>query len=222
MLQPRKEQLDRVGDDREHRLERGADVLRLVPDVGAEERLGDDLERQVHHVLVDVAHLTVAKLRGQTRGMRDHDRRVGLDAIAMKRRLREATLAAPEVAFAREEAVAQDGAQRLMEVAVLLPEPVPRDEHVLDEIRVAHENDLERPDGDAHDVAVLLGCRAEKTERIAHERERVTDDRKARSARGHATEGSAHPASVSAGPGSAVSMITSVVLGYDAILSSVS
>ncbi len=102
---------------------------------------------------------------------------VGLDAVAMERGLREAPLAAPEVAFAREEAVPEDGAQRLMEEGVLLPEPVARDEHVLDEIGMAQERDLERPDGDANDVAVALARRPEKTERIAHERERVADER---------------------------------------------
>jgi len=34
----------------------------VIADLRAEERLGDDLERQAHHVLVDVARLAVAPI----------------------------------------------------------------------------------------------------------------------------------------------------------------
>ena len=77
------------------------DVVGVLADLGAEERLGDDLERQAHHVLVDVAHLAVAPLGGEARRVVDHDVAVGRDAIAMERRLRQAPLPPPEVALAR-------------------------------------------------------------------------------------------------------------------------
>ena len=72
------------------------------------------------------------------------DAGVGGDAVAVERGLRQAPLPAPEVPLAREQPVAEHRPEHPQK-AVLLPEPVARDEHVLDEVRMADERHPHRP-----------------------------------------------------------------------------
>ena len=85
-----------------------ADVARLAPDLGVEERLGDDRQGQAHHVVVDVARLAVAPGVAEPRGVLDHDRAVALDRLALEARLRELPLPPPEVALAGQQPLADD------------------------------------------------------------------------------------------------------------------
>jgi len=62
---------------------------------------------------------------------------------------------------------------------VLSPEAIARYEDVLDEIGVAHERGLERPERDLHNVAVTNAHRSEKVKRIAKKREPVPYERRA-------------------------------------------
>jgi hypothetical protein len=85
-----------------HRREDHAAVARHV---GVEERLADDLERDVVDVLAHVASLTVAVAAKHRVDVRDHQRRVGLDAKAMERGFDQVVKALPRGAFLREHAV---------------------------------------------------------------------------------------------------------------------
>ena len=64
--------------------ERFADDVGFAGQVGAEERLGDDRERQMCHVFVRVANLAVVPGFEHALGLLDHDRRVALDLLALK------------------------------------------------------------------------------------------------------------------------------------------
>ena len=79
-------------------------------DVGVEERLGDDLQRQAHHLLVQVAHLAVAPAVQQPLGVGHHGLGVGGQALAVKSGGDEPALAPPEVALARQQPVAEQEA----------------------------------------------------------------------------------------------------------------
>ena len=92
--------------------QRARDARRRVAQIGAEQRLGDDLHREARHVGLDVARLAVAERRdvGGAAPRRDLD--VGADLLAVQRGRDQRALAAPEVALAREEAVAEHRAER--------------------------------------------------------------------------------------------------------------
>ena len=164
-------------------------------------RLSHDIEGQTHHVLVDVADFAVAPRGRETRREIDHGAAVGRDAIAMKRRLGEPTLPAPEVPLAGEQPVTEDGAQGRLDEAVLQPELVPGDQDVLDQIRMADERHLQRAERNPDDVAVAIAHRPEESERIVQVRAQIADERQPRGSRRkgclrhfrHATRASAPP-----------------------------
>ena len=72
----------------ERRRERFADLGGFVLDVGVEQRLADDRERQRHHFLMRVDGRAGVPAVAARRGVRRHRRAVGRDALAMERRLR--------------------------------------------------------------------------------------------------------------------------------------
>src|SRR5580704_874782 len=108
----------------------------MVTDLCTEERLRYDGKRQTHHVLVDVPCFTVLPAVREARGVIDHDARVRGYALSMECGLCQSPLLPPEVTLTRKEPVAEDWAERGAEEHVLLPEPAPRDENVLDEVGV--------------------------------------------------------------------------------------
>jgi hypothetical protein len=164
----RQEEFQRARHVRERALERVPDGLGLALDGRPEQRLGDDFERETHHVGVDIADFTTARaplLRQSLRPLRHHLGVPG-EAFPMKRGLREAPLTSPEIALARQQAVAQNRVQEL-QVFVFQPPLVLRDEDLFDQLRVTHQDDRHRPQRDVHDVAVPTGHLAQERERIA-------------------------------------------------------
>ena len=91
-------------DDRGHRL---PDPIGLILDIGAEKRLPDDLERQVHHFLIDVAHLAVTPFPGHPLAVGHHGFGVGGDPLAVKGGLDHPALAKVRLALAGEQALAE-------------------------------------------------------------------------------------------------------------------
>ena len=89
------------------RLHRRAGVGRIAADLRVEQRLGDDLQRQPHHVVLDVADLAVGPGLEHSLGVIDHEPAIGGDPLAVKRRLGELALAAPELPLAGQEPLAQ-------------------------------------------------------------------------------------------------------------------
>ena len=83
-------------------------MIRIVRNVGIEERLDDDLEREPRHVFRDVAVFAVLPIRDRALRVVDPDVAVRADSLAVKRRLGQASLASPEVAFASDKPVADE------------------------------------------------------------------------------------------------------------------
>jgi SAM-dependent methyltransferase len=180
MLEDREEELERIRHDRLDCLDRLADDLGRIADVRAEQRLGDDLERQLHHVLVDVALRAGAPFREESLRPLNHDLAVRRDAVAMKSRLREPALPPPKVTLCREESFAEHRLQGPLEECVLLPEPITRHEHVFDEIGMTEEDRLQRSDRNADDVAMPFTHFSQKPERVSPERDEVAEQGKTR------------------------------------------
>ena len=110
-----------------------------------------------------------AQPREHPLGGRDHGRGVGGDPVAVEGRLRKLALLPPEVALARQQAVAQAG-PRLAERAVLDEVAVLRDQHLLDEVGMVQHPNPHRTEPKIDDVAVGAGTLGEKPEPVALER----------------------------------------------------
>src|SRR5204863_6033632 len=100
---PGVELLVHVLDDGFHDL---ADALGFGARFAAEQRAAHDVEREAHHVDVDIAYLVVAE-RGELALRAVHHRlRIARDALGLQRRRSQLAITAPRVAFARDQAVA--------------------------------------------------------------------------------------------------------------------
>ena len=161
--------VDAGGEAADQGLHRGAGFGGVARDVGVEETLRDDLERDAHHVVLHVAGLAVAPALEHPLGGRHHGRGIGGDPVAVERRLRELALLPPEVALARQQAVAQAGA-RLAERAVLDEVARLRDQHLLDEVGMIQHPNPHRAEPKIDDVAIGAGTLRQKPEPVALER----------------------------------------------------
>src|ERR1044072_836161 len=79
--------------------------VRIAGDAGVEKSLDDNLERQAHHVAMNVADFTMLPIGNQTIGKLDHDVAVGADSLAMKCRLPQPSLPFPGFTLAVQQAV---------------------------------------------------------------------------------------------------------------------
>ena len=95
-------------DDHFQRL---ADNVGFAGQVGAEQRFGDDRERQMRHVVVGVTNLAVVPGLEHALGLLDHDRRIALDLLALKCGLGQPSLASPEISLAGQKPLADQGNQ---------------------------------------------------------------------------------------------------------------
>src|SRR6266481_5254270 len=98
-----------------------------------------------------------------------HRRRIGSDAPAVKRRLRQPPLAQPELSFAGEQAFAEDVPVRTQHAAFYIFAGVGY-ERFLDCVRMVDENRLEIQDSDSRDVAIFASEFGEVFERSVIER----------------------------------------------------
>ncbi len=89
------------------RLHRRAGLGRIAADLRVEQRLGDDLQGQPHHVILSVADLAVGPRLEHALGEIHHEPRIGSDPLAVKRRLGQLALPAPELALAGQEPLAE-------------------------------------------------------------------------------------------------------------------
>ena len=98
-------------------------------------------------------------------GELDHQLGVGGDPLAVERRLRELALAAPEVALAGQQALAQR-ALRLPQAIVLDELAVLVDQHLLDQVGVVGEEDALRAEPGRDQVAVLARPARQRAEPV--------------------------------------------------------
>lgn len=122
----------------ERRGQRRADLRGLVLDVRIEQRLADDREREPHHLLAYVEHLARPPPLVSRRRMRGHRRAIRGCALAVERRLSEATLSEVELAFAREEPVAEQHL-RALEASPFVKVAVVGDEDLAYEVGVVEQ-----------------------------------------------------------------------------------
>src|SRR5262249_39985035 len=118
---------------------------RVLMDIDAEERPGDDVEAETFHLLVDVdgslpARGTLPILQKGTRPL-DHERGEGCDAAPLECRLHEAPLSQPEFPVARDEAFAEKALHYPVVEALRAVDRVTILEHVLDVVRLPDDHD---------------------------------------------------------------------------------
>ena len=118
------------------------DVAGVGGDVGAEQRLGHDVQRHPHHVLVHVAHLARRQPAAAARAP-PIMRRVRLQLPVMKRRLHQPPLPPPRVPFVDQQPVAdhareQPATRSLRKASGLL------DQDLLDQAGLGDEVELHR------------------------------------------------------------------------------
>ena len=145
--------------------ERLAHLRRLRLDVGVEQRLADDREREPVHLPGDVQRGAVGPRVPHPIRVRHHRAAVAGDPIAVKRRLHQAALAQVHGALARQQPFAEQ-ALRALQPAALDEVLVVRDEDVADVLRAVDEEDRFAAHPVGHDVAV-------RAREVRVERERV-------------------------------------------------
>ena len=162
------------------------DAARVFGDVGAEERLGDDFERESHHVGVDVAEFAGLPSCEHCCGGLSHDLGVGDDVFVAEGRLDKFSLRLPELAFAGKQAIAEDGAEgavvaRLEEIFLVL------NEDLLDAVGMHDEADGDVEEAEENDVAVFAGAAGEEAAPVVAEGERLAQKLEAAGAGREAT-----------------------------------
>ncbi len=149
--------------------DRDADVVGPIAGLPAEQRPPDDGQRQPDHLGGDVQGLACpgGGLPALHHLLRQFGYRGGEagDGVVVKRRLHELALRAPELALAREQPVADEGAEALVAgplrvVAVIVLE------HVLDMPGVVEQAERLGADTHEHDVPEPLGEPAVVAQRI--------------------------------------------------------
>ena len=152
-----------------------ADAACMFGNVGAEEGFGDDLESEIHHVGVNVARFTGLPSCEHRCGGLGHDLRIGDDVFVAEGRLDEFSLRLPELAFAGEQAVAEDGAEgavvaRLEEICLVL------DEDFLDAVGMDDEADGDVEETEEDDIAIFAGAAGEEAAPVAAHGEGVAEE----------------------------------------------
>ena len=155
--------------------ERLAHDVGLAGQVGAEQRLGDDRERQMCHVFVRVADLAVVPGLEHALGVLDHHRGVALDLLALKCGLGQSSLASPEITLAGQEPLAD---QRNQPPRQLVFHEIigMRSQNIIDMFGI-HEHvrrQVAQPKVD--DVAVFADGRGQEAELIAQVGEGVAQE----------------------------------------------
>ena len=114
-----------------------------LADLDAEQRLADDLKREVHHL-----GRNVDRLAARREVLPTHQHRLSVgghqpgetgDALAVERGLGQPPLPQPEVAVAGQQPAAGDAAQQVVLEGVLAVVPGVILKHVLDAIRMHHQ-----------------------------------------------------------------------------------
>ena len=128
--------LHQLGDDL-------SDVARVGGEIGAKQRLGDDVQRHGHHVLVHVAHLSGPPGRRRPFDGPGHDGGVRLQLPVVECRLQQPALPPPGVTFVDEKAVPHH-AREQPAGAILAKGLRLLQEDLLDAGRIGDEVELER------------------------------------------------------------------------------
>jgi hypothetical protein len=167
------------GVDRAHQDRHGrAHLARRVSDVRVEERLGDHVEGQAHHLgrCVDLRAVGPRALRAL--GVRRHGIGVPGDALVREGRRHQLALAPVKLALARQQAVADDGAQEPKRISFREALGL-RHEHLVHEVRRRHDHDAPAHDRQLADPSTDRARLLHDPEAIPRDGEHVPENRSA-------------------------------------------
>ena len=151
--------------------------LAVLVVVEPEQRLERDRTGEAAELEVDVDAFAGLPVVDHLAGEFAHHRCVGMHAAFEERGLRELALPEPEITFAGNEPFAQHGHVHAG-TEVLDVELGVREQDLLDEVRMAGEEDATRPETKAREIAVGASDLAEEIEPLRHEGlEAPTDER---------------------------------------------
>ncbi len=135
---------------------------RITAQLGVKQRLGDDRQRQVHHVFVWVLDMAIMPGFEHALGVLDHHGRVAFDFLALKRGLRQLSLPPPERSFAGQESLAdqrnQPPRQHILHEIVGV-----RSQDIIDMLGVDEHIGRRVSQPQPHDVAVLADRSSSKS-----------------------------------------------------------
>jgi len=138
-----------------------ADDVGIAANLRIEERLADDLERELHHRLRDVDTLVLLPAVGEARSTGRHCLRVAHDALVGERRCEQLPLLVVKLTLARQEPVAEDRTHEDGQSRRFFEGRVTRDEHLVGERGRAHDDEV--PDDSHRDLDDLgMGSRQPK------------------------------------------------------------
>jgi len=153
-----------------------ADLFEIDGHIDVQQCFGDDGQRQLHHLGVQVERLLWAPLGKLLLREGDDDRRVGFDLRPMKRGLHQPPLPQPERAATGHQSLAERTLQELNRPA-FDEMPVLGHQHLLDQCRIADQHRLARPEFHPDHRAMLASAVEKKREPIAPQFANVPDDR---------------------------------------------
>ena len=148
---------------------------RIAADLRVEQGLGHDLQGQPHHVVLDVADLSVVPRFEHPLGVFDHEPGIGGDSLAVERRLGKLALASPEFPFAGQEPLTQRPPRlpqpiMLDELAILV------DQNLFDQVGMVGEDDISGSEPGRDQVAVLAGPAGHGSQLVAAELLQVAEE----------------------------------------------
>ena len=162
----KKQRAAKISADFEQQFQRLAHLVRIAGHIRVEQRLAHDLQRDAHHLLMDVAFFAGPPVFQRALRVAHHGFRIGGDARAVKRRLRQPPLPQPETVFAGQQSFAKKyfiGEQHAPFVKLARV----RDQHILDVVRMIDKKTAERVIAHPGDVAVGSRAMREKSQWIA-------------------------------------------------------
>ncbi len=159
----RHEAVESLQEIRLHHFHRLRDRVRHAADLRAEQRARRDVERQAHHLRVNVAPVPRLPLGHHTLRRGHHRRAIALDAAVQKHRLDQAALSQPKIAVAGEEPLAEH--ERIEPQGKMFDEAFALgDEHFLDRIGMGEEIDVPMGEAQLDDIAEVAGAMRQEIE----------------------------------------------------------
>jgi len=155
-----------------------ADAIGFGTKVNAEKSLDRDAAGETRHFISDVADFAVSPPQCVGERVFDHRRGVFVDARFLKRRLREAPLTPPEVAFAIEQTIAEQAAGGHFGKRALVEFVLLDNENLFDQVGMTDEKArLPKSEGKTNKVAILPRATGEQIEAVLAQFESDADER---------------------------------------------
>jgi hypothetical protein len=154
-----------------------ADLGNVLVHFGVEQRLGGDAQCQGHAVRVHVTQVAGLPVLEHTRGVPDHGVAVRGKPLGVKGRSSESALTMPKLAFAREQAAAEDRVDVAKEEGKLDEVVRVPDQHVLGVVGVVQQHGRPNAQAQGHDIPVLSRPFAVVAKSIASELQQVAEER---------------------------------------------